>query len=208
MPGFSIGSLLVPPLCSACGAHSPGASPICSGCRFALDSEPPVPGSLPGGLTAVASAYRHEGVARHLLNAFKFRSGAALAPYLASLMFERCEPGAVSGTLVSVPASVTGRARRGFDPAALLAAELAKLMPGLDTAPGLLAGRPGRRQLGRTRQERLTRARAVLATREMRGPVLLVDDVLTTGATVSSAARALKEAGAAEVAAITFTRRT
>lgn len=199
--------LLVPPLCPACGKHGGEGRVICSRCRLILDSEPPVPCRPPTGIVALATAYRHEGVARNLLNSFKFGSGASLAPVLAALMLERCDLDRGCGTLVPVPPSSFGLARRGFDTADLLAGELARAIPGLGTAPGLLRRQSGRRQLGRSREERLAGVGDIVAIGDLPGPLLLVDDVMTTGATLRSSARALRRAGADTVRAITFTRR-
>jgi predicted amidophosphoribosyltransferase len=95
--------------------------------------------------------------------------------------------------------------RRGFDPAGEIAAALA-------TGAGLpmcvcLARRGAGRQVGRRRAERVGRPPRIRAVGEAPRSALLVDDVLTTGSTVGAAARALREAGALRVVAITFARR-
>lgn len=200
--------LLVPPLCPACGGPAGEGRFVCSKCFLRLTSEPPVAGRPPTGVAEVASAFRHESVARDLLNVFKFSSGVSLAPFLASQMLERCEAALTGGTLVPVPASVAGLASRGFDTADLLAREISRSMPDLETRPGLLERPPGVRQLGRSRRERLAGGRGIVATSRLEGVAVLVDDVLTTGATLGSSARALRRAGAGTVRAVTFTRRT
>ncbi|HEX5375455.1 MAG TPA: phosphoribosyltransferase family protein, partial [Solirubrobacterales bacterium] len=65
----------------------------------------------------------------------------------------------------------------------------------------------GGRQVGRRRADRLGHPPQVHVRGEVPRSVLLVDDVLTTGATLSACARALRSAGAVRVVAITFTRR-
>ena len=63
------------------------------------------------------------------------------------------------------------------------------------------------RQVGKRRAERIGHPPLIQARGEIPRSVLLIDDVLTTGATLSSCARALRSAGAIRIAAVTFTRR-
>jgi predicted amidophosphoribosyltransferase len=65
----------------------------------------------------------------------------------------------------------------------------------------------GGRQVGKRRAQRIGHPPQVCSRGEVPRSVLLLDDVLTTGATLSACARALRSAGAIRVAAITFTRR-
>ena len=65
----------------------------------------------------------------------------------------------------------------------------------------------GGRQVGKRRAQRIGHPPRVSLRGEVPRSVLLLDDVLTTGATLSACARALRSAGAIRVAAITFTRR-
>ncbi|MGV1050451.1 MAG: ComF family protein, partial [Solirubrobacterales bacterium] len=70
-----------------------------------------------------------------------------------------------------------------------------------------LARRGSGRQVGRRRAERLAHPPRIRATGAAPRSVMLVDDVLTTGATLSACARALRAAGATRVVAVTFARR-
>ena len=111
----------------------------------------------------------------------------------------------LSGTIVPVPTAPLRSAIRGFDPAAEIAAALAER-----TALPLrrcLVRRGGGRQVGKRRAQRIGHPPLIRARGEVPRSVLLIDDVLTTGATLSSCARALRDAGASRVAAITFSRR-
>lgn len=109
--------------------------------------------------------------------------------------------------IVPVPGSPGALARRGFDHCAMLAAVLGVMtdLPALETLSGL----PRRDQRHLSRDERARNAgssiRAIPGA-SVPSHVLLLDDVMTTGATLDAAARALREAGAVEVRAVTAAR--
>jgi predicted amidophosphoribosyltransferase len=108
--------------------------------------------------------------------------------------------------VIPVPAHRGRRRRRGFDPAALLAAALAG-RTGLPLASCLRRVDRGRRQVGAGRALRRSAGRfeaALVAAPPL--AALLVDDVHTTGATLDACARALKAGGAEVVAAVTYAR--
>jgi predicted amidophosphoribosyltransferase len=111
----------------------------------------------------------------------------------------------LSGTVVPVPTAPLRAALRGFDPAAEIAAALAD-RTGLSAEP-CLARRGGGRQVGRRRAQRIGHPPLIRTKSRVPRSVLLVDDVLTTGATLSSCALALRQAGSIRIAAVTFTRR-
>lgn len=162
-------------------------------------------GTGPPGLDRAWSAAAHEGVARELVVALKFRRLLPVAELMATHIRALAPPHLLSGAIVPVPAAPARQRRRGFDPAGELAAALAA-GSGLPLA-SCLARRSDRRQVGRRRAERLGAPPRVRAVAPVPRSVLLVDDVLTTGATTSACARALRAAGAARVVAITFARR-
>ncbi|MET0559277.1 MAG: phosphoribosyltransferase family protein [Solirubrobacterales bacterium] len=144
-------------------------------------------------------------MARELVVALKFRQLLSVATLMAGRIESLAPAHLMSGTLVPVPAAPTRRRQRGFDPAAELAGALAE-RAGLTLAP-CLARRSGRRQVGRGRAARLGAPPTIRAVAPVPRSVLLVDDVLTTGATISSCAQALRAAGAARIVAVTFARR-
>jgi predicted amidophosphoribosyltransferase len=144
-------------------------------------------------------------VARDLVAALKFRH---LLP-VAELIAERIQwlaPGdLLSGAIVPVPTAPLRSAIRGFDPAAEIGAALAA-QTGLELS-ACLRRRGGGRQVGRRRGQRIGHPPLIGARAKVPRSALLIDDVLTTGATLSSCAQALRSAGTIRVVAITFTRR-
>jgi predicted amidophosphoribosyltransferase len=201
----AVAAELVPPLCAACGRSCRREAALCTRCARRLAAADPLTGAGAPGLDRAWSSAPHEGVARDLVAALKFRR---LLP-VADLMADRIEwlaPAALlTGTIVPVPTAPLRSAVRGFDPAAEIAAALAQRV-GLPLQ-ACLARRGGGRQVGRRRAQRIGHPPMIQARGEVPRSALLVDDVLTTGATLSACARALREAGAIRIVAITFTRR-
>jgi predicted amidophosphoribosyltransferase len=111
------------------------------------------------------------------------------------------------GVLIThVPATAAHIRERGYDQAALLARQLARRSGAQHAA--LLARSGKSHQLGATRYERLEQLKYALRTRQpdlIHGQrILLVDDVLTTGASIRAATAALQDAGAATVDVLVF----
>lgn len=196
---------LAPALCAACGRSCGADEIVCRGCGLRLAGAAPLHGAGPAGADCAWSSAPYEGVARDLVAALKFRSLLPVAELMAERILWLAPGDLLSGAIVPVPTARVRTLRRGFDPAGELAAALA-------AASGLslhrcLARRGGGRQVGRRRDERLARPPGILAPDGVPKSALLVDDVLTTGSTLSAAARALRRAGAVRVVAVTFARR-
>lgn len=196
-------SLLAPPRCAACGAPCGLESVLCRRCGAALEAARPLYGRPPTALDAVWSATSHDGVARELVAALKFRRLLPVAELMALRIATAAPPQLLRGTIVPVPAAPLRLLRRGFDPADELAARLAALA-GLPLARCLNRGN-GPRQVGRTRAARVASPPRIRAWDPPRHAVL-VDDVQTTGATLCACAAALRRAGTAGVVALTFAR--
>ena len=191
--------VLLPTTCPVCGA--PGPSP-CLECRGALRPAPDLP--PPEGLVSCPALLSYEGVGRELVARLKYRNARSSLPWLAAQLAQ-VAPGPVDA-VTWVPTTGRRRRRRGFDQSALLARAVARRLSVPSRA--MLRRLPGPHQTGRSRSERLA-GPALGLRRGVRVParVLLVDDVATTGASLSTAARWLKEAGAREVHAVVIARR-
>jgi len=196
---------IAPPLCAACGRSCRPEAVVCTRCARRLGAAEPLLGKGPPGLDRAWSSASHEDVARGLVAALKFRRLLPVADLMADRIQWLAPAHMLSGAIVPVPPAPARLRRRGFDPAGELAAALAERL-GSPLEP-CLRRRGGRRQVGRRRAERLGRPPRVEAVGVAPRSVMLVDDVLTTGATLSACAQALRAAGAARVVAVTFARR-
>jgi predicted amidophosphoribosyltransferase len=196
---------IAPPLCATCGRSCRPQTVVCGRCGRRLAAAEPLLSSGPQGLDRVWSSAPHEGVARSLVAALKFRHLLPVAELMADRIQWLAPAHMLSGTVVAVPPAPLRLRRRGFDPAGELAGSLAERL-GAPVSPCLVR-RGARHQVGRRRAERLGQPPRIAALGAVPASVLLVDDVLTTGATLSACARALREAGAVRVVAVTFARR-
>ncbi len=168
--------------CAGCGPSGPVAS-ICDACRRRMTPAPDR--RLPEGLV-VRGAWRHEAAAQRLVLLLKYGGVAGAARELAAPMACRLPPGTTC--LVPVPRARARAWRHGVDPAAELARELGRVA-GLPVVRALEASWWWPRHAGRARAGRAPPRFRLL--RRVRGAVL-VDDVLTTGATLAAAARVLR----------------
>jgi predicted amidophosphoribosyltransferase len=196
---------LVPALCAACGRSCRFDAVVCTRCGRRLAGAEPFLGNGPAGLDKVWSSASYEGVARDLVGALKFRRLLTVADLMAERIEWLAPAHMLSGTIVPVPPAPVRLRRRGFDPAGEVAAALAERL----RAPieCCLERRGRERQAGRRRVERIGHPPRIHSTGPAPRSVLLVDDVLTTGATLTACARALRAAGSSRVVAVTFSRR-
>jgi predicted amidophosphoribosyltransferase len=200
-----VAGLVAPPLCAACGRGCRAEAVLCTRCSRALAAATPILAGGPGGIDRAWSSAPHEGVARALVGALKFRRLLPVAEVMAERMHWLVPGHLLGGAVVPVPAAPSRLRRRGFDPAGELAAALgARLEVPVEAC---LARRGSGHQVGRRRAERIGHPPRIEAIADVPRSVLLIDDVRTTGATLTACARALRGAGAKRIVALTFTRR-
>lgn len=193
-------ALVAPPGCGVCGDGCEVARRLCDRCDRALRAGAPVRSAVPG-VEEAWSAAPYDGAARRLVGALKFRARVGLAGDAAGLIAARAPAHLLAGAIVPVPAAPSRRRRRGFDAAEAIANALARRC-GLPVAP-CLARAESARQVGRRRAERLADPPRVAALSPVPKEAVLVDDVMTTGATLGACAAALRGGGAIRVVAVT-----
>ena len=196
---------ITPPNCALCGFPfdvDEGPDALCGACT-----------ATPPDFDHARAAVRYAGVGREVVLGLKHGDQTHAALSLAQLMMR------VGGTLladcdavVPVPLHRFRLFTRRYNQSALIGAALARLA-GVGFVPDLLKRtRPTPSQAGRTRRQRFGNVRGAFAVRAKRRTLadgrhlVLVDDVMTTGATVQACAKALKRAGAARVDVLSFAR--
>src|ERR1044072_6037846 len=197
----ALATVFVPPVCAACGRSCRSDASLCTRCARQLDAAEPLEGRGPPGIDRAWSSAPHESVARDLVGALKFRRLLPVADLMSDRIQWLAPATLLSGTIVPVPTAPLRTIARGFDPAAEVAAALARRteLP----LQACLVRRGGGRQVGRRRAQRIGHPPLIQARGKVPASVLLIDDVQTTGATLSSCARALRDAGSVRIAAIT-----
>jgi len=226
------GDLLLPPLCVACRAPVDRHGVLCPSCwREMTFIRPPVcdrlgtplPYSEAGPTVSTAAqvnppvygraraAAVFSGVARQLVHALKYQDRHEAVGFCAQLM---CEAGRDllpnADLIVPVPLSRRRLLARRFNQAAVLARKVSKLTGVAFAARALERIRHTPPQVGQTMEQRRENVASAFAVRSGAARLLtgrrlvLVDDVITTGATANASASALFEAGAASVDVLAF----
>lgn len=210
-PWHRVLRLLLPPLCPGCGGATDLRSAVCGRCMRELNRSAALRADPPEGIARIVSCAPHEGVARGLLVAWKFRGLTALEDLICGYVADLAGPAENGVLVVPVPPNPIRGRLRGFDPARAMADRIGSVLPAERPRPDVLIRRGAGHQRGRGRAGRLSDPpdiRPAGPQSDLEGrPVLLVDDVMTTGATLTAAASALRVAGAGTIRAITFTRR-
>jgi ComF family protein len=151
----------------------------------------------------------HGGSLRNAIHSLKYRRNPALGETLSELMSEYwLADFPADAMLIPVPLGTDRKQARGFNQAEILARGLGSRWRRPLMVDGLRRGRETRSQVGLNAQDRQSNvAGAFVASAKVKGrSVILVDDVCTTGATLSACAEALLQNGAAQVWAYTLAR--
>lgn len=183
-----------PVACAGCGALD---VELCGGCRAELTPRSRRRTAAPG--LEVTSALEFTGPAARVIRALKEEGRTGLARALAPAVVHALWTAAPTGAVVTtVPSSSAAVRRRGYRPVELLLRHA-----GVRPARVLRLTRAplDQRGLGRTAR-RANVSGAFVARHPVSGPIVVVDDVVTTGATLADAVRALRTAGASEVIAV------
>lgn len=183
--------MLLATRCPACSTVGPAP---CAACI--AEMEPAAAVSIPPGLDACRALLDYAGPARQVVAQLKYRNARATAVWLGKGVAGLVRPGEVD-LVTWAPTTELRRRSRGFDHAEVLAQRVAVEL-GLPCW-SVLTREPGPPQTGRTLLERRDGPEFGVRRTVKRASVLLVDDVVTTGATLAAAARALRTVGAARV---------
>ena len=194
-PCFDALPRIEPPVCGRCGAPTAFEVYGCDACRntdFAFDG--------------ARAPLRYEGVGEELVHALKYRGySRVVEKVMAPLMADSLSGERYDG-VVPVPLHRARLARRGFNQAELMARAVAGRI-GAPVSDKLRVVRRTRDQVELSAGERRENVAGAFEARgSLAGRILLVDDVFTTGATLSECAGVLRRAGAGEVHALTLCR--
>lgn len=229
-----IASLVYPPSCTICSASVGPYEYLCLDCEaklsrivppFCAKCSEPFDGAITTTFScancahrdlyfdAAVSAYRSRGIARHVILNFKYGRQIHLRHLVGRWLIAAFDDPRLGDrrfdAIVPVPLHPARHRERGFNQAALLAERLGRHL-GLPMRPVLQRVRFTTTQTAFDRVERIQNLRHAFRLRKKADvrklDVLLIDDVLTTGSTLSECARVLKENGARSVYAVTAAR--
>ncbi len=195
---------ITPPYCEICGqpAAAGAGNFVCSRCR----TDAPF-------FDRARSICRYQGAMGQLVRAFKYNAALWLRHDFHMLLragLAAHYPAQHVDAIVFVPLHALRERRRAFNQAQILGEGLAHRSPALPVISALRRMRPTDTQTHLTAARRIANVKGVFQVRRrvnVQGlSLLLLDDVMTTGATVNECARALKQAGAARVYVLTLAR--
>ncbi|MGD0776547.1 MAG: ComF family protein [Candidatus Solibacter sp.] len=204
------------PVCRQCmGMPEPlSAEFFCVGCRTPFQNSFPLDAQgrcalCRAGLRGFDAAYSfgaYEGVLRQLIHLYKYGKVRTLARPLGGLLAQALPRDESFDAAVPVPLHWRRRLERGFNQSELLAREISR-RTGIPVVRALGRVRPTPTQAGLSNSGRRQNVARAFRSRSVQGKrILLIDDVMTTGATAGACASALKQAGARRVALLTVAR--
>ena len=230
----AIASLLYPPVCTICAANVRASEYLCDQCEtktarviapFCQKCSEPFEGAITGTFTCAncahrtiyfdtaVAAYRSRGIVRQIIHTFKYGRQIYLRHLVARWLYAALDDERLSNRrfdiIIPVPLHPTRQRERGFNQASLLA-ELLSAEISIQSKSALERIRYTPTQTALDRAERMENLHKAFRLRKnadvRRLRVLLIDDVLTTGSTLSECSRVLKRAGAISVHAATAAR--
>jgi competence protein ComFC len=183
------------PFCGRCGLPTAFATPLCEECKnvdFAFES--------------ARAPLKYDGVGKKTVHALKYRGYKRVVDRLAAPLMLQVIDDSRFDAVVPVPLHRSRRRKRGFNQAELLARGISDKLRAT-VSDTLEAVRSTRDQIELSAaQRRANVAGAYRAKESLRGRILLVDDVFTTGATMHACAETLLRAGAREIHALSLCR--
>lgn len=226
--------LVYPPSCAHCGIRIAAHGALCPECwtsirfierpfcevlgtPFPFDhgtrALSPEAIANPPAFDRLRSVATHDGIVRELVHSLKYRDRIDLAPVIARWMVRAGAPElAACDAVLAVPLHRSRLFTRKFNQSAELARHIARSTGKPFLASTVLRVKRTARQVGLSANARADNVRGAFAIGSGRDAdvfgrrLVLIDDVFTTGATVSAVARVLKRAGAADVTVLTFAR--
>jgi ComF family protein len=228
-----VADLVFPPRCPLCGEGLTAQTGLCAACwgGLAIPGEPactlcqrPFPDTVGDGAICgpcMASPPRHDGIAagtlyneasRRLVLGLKHGGRIGLAPFMARLMAARLGELGPEWLVVPVPLHRWRLWRRGYNQSVLLAGEIARQTGSEACVDALIRARqtPSLGGLGAKARVKVLAGAIEASPKRLTAikgrPVLLVDDVLTSGATSDACVGVLRRAGAASVRIACFAR--
>lgn len=188
---------LTGPLCRSCAA--PGGQSPCAWCRAA--DQP---------FNGITAPYRWTGVVRDMVYSLKYGNARALAPRLSGLMAAHLSERAIAADIiVPVPLHPSRERERGYNQSELLALGVSRCsgLPVVSSALARTRNTPPQVSMSTPDERRHNVVGAFECTDDVAGRrVLLIDDVVTTGATVAECSAQLRAVGAASIWALSLAR--
>lgn len=191
------------PVCVVCGVEKGVSAYLCPACEKDMAQLTAGQKSIYG--LAAYAPYIYDGAAAKTIQSFKYSGARWLSCFMAQRVAQSvCAAQLIITCVCHVPLHEKKRRKRGFDQAALLAQNVAQLLC-KPYVPTLMRVRNTPTQTKLNNQQRLVNVKgAFVPATTVSGHVLLIDDVLTTGATAAECARVLEKAGAESVTIATF----
>ena len=204
---WSVMDFIAPPFCDCCGEPFEYHLKDATRCMACLLEPPP--------FTTARAVFRYSDVSRKLITGYKYHDRTHATPMFVRWL-KRAGEGVIQDAelLIPVPLHPRRLLKRRYNQAALLARKLGHETGKPTLVDGLIRTRHTQQQAGLNREERAQNVQGVFVVNakkihHIQGKrIVLVDDVMTTGATVRACAIALREAGAADVSILTLARTT